>query len=83
MTLMQKQVERSLPFAGYLLPVQYETGVIKEHMAVRTQAGLFDVSHMGEILCEGKDALVNLQHIPYKRFYKYGGRRTGKIQSDV
>ena len=43
-----------VPFAGYLLPVQYETGVIKEHMAVRTQAGLFDVSHMGEILCEGK-----------------------------
>ena len=36
-----------VPFAGYLLPVQYETGVIKEHMAVRTQAGLFDVSHMG------------------------------------
>ena len=35
-----------VPFAGYLLPVQYETGVIKEHMAVRTQAGLFDVSHM-------------------------------------
>lgn len=52
-----------VPFAGYLLPVQYETGVIKEHMAVRTQAGLFDVSHMGEILCEGKDALANLQHI--------------------
>lgn len=50
-----------VPFAGYLLPVQYETGVIKEHMAVRTQAGLFDVSHMGEVLCEGKDALVNLQ----------------------
>ena len=34
-----------VPFAGYLLPVQYETGVIKEHMAVRTQAGLFDVSY--------------------------------------
>ena len=67
-----------VPFAGYLLPVQYETGVIKEHMAVRTQAGLFDVSHMGEILCEGKDAAAH----PYKRFYKYG-RRTGKIQPDV
>lgn len=50
-----------VPFGGYLLPVQYKTGVIKEHMAVRTQAGLFDVSHMGEILCEGKDALKNLQ----------------------
>ena len=51
-----------VPFAGYLLPVQYE-GVIKEHMAVRTQAGLFDVSHMGEILCDGKDALANLNQI--------------------
>ncbi|MBP3585338.1 MAG: glycine cleavage system aminomethyltransferase GcvT, partial [Peptococcaceae bacterium] len=30
-----------VPFGGYLLPVQYETGVIKEHMAVRTEAGLF------------------------------------------
>lgn len=52
-----------VPFGGYLLPVQYGAGVIKEHMAVRTQAGLFDVSHMGEILCEGKDALANLQMI--------------------
>ncbi|MGO5052504.1 glycine cleavage system aminomethyltransferase GcvT [Lachnospiraceae bacterium LCP25S3_G4] len=52
-----------VPFAGYLLPIQYEQGVIKEHMAVRTMAGLFDVSHMGEILCKGKDALANLQMI--------------------
>ncbi|WP_138304764.1 MULTISPECIES: glycine cleavage system aminomethyltransferase GcvT [Eubacteriales] len=50
-----------VPFGGYLLPVQYKEGVIKEHMAVRAQAGLFDVSHMGEILCQGKDALANLQ----------------------
>ena len=57
-----------VPFGGYLLPVQYETGVIKEHMAVRTQAGLFDVSHMGEILCEGKDALANLQMILTNNF---------------
>ncbi len=35
-----------VPFAGYLLPVQYGTGVITEHMAVREKAGLFDVSHM-------------------------------------
>jgi len=52
-----------VPFAGYLLPVRYEAGVMKEHMAVRTQAGLFDVSHMGEILYEGKDALNNLQQL--------------------
>lgn len=57
-----------VPFAGYLLPVQYETGVIKEHMAVRKEAGLFDVSHMGEILCEGKDALANLQMLLTNNF---------------
>lgn len=57
-----------VPFGGYLLPVQYKTGVIKEHMAVRTQAGLFDVSHMGEILCEGKDALANLQMLLTNNF---------------
>ncbi|MDD3173767.1 MAG: glycine cleavage system aminomethyltransferase GcvT [Herbinix sp.] len=52
-----------VPFAGYLLPVQYQSGVITEHMAVRTKAGLFDVSHMGEITFEGKDALANLQRM--------------------
>lgn len=52
-----------VPFAGYLLPVQYETGVIAEHMAVRKAAGLFDVSHMGEILLKGKDALLNIQKL--------------------
>lgn len=50
-----------VPYAGYLLPVQYATGVITEHMAVRTKAGLFDVSHMGEVMLKGKDALANVQ----------------------
>ena len=54
---------KMVPFAGYLLPVQYETGVIAEHMAVRTRAGLFDVSHMGEVLFCGKDALANIQNL--------------------
>ena len=52
-----------VPFAGYLLPVQYPTGVIAEHMAVRTAAGLFDVSHMGELVFTGPDALRNLNHL--------------------
>ena len=52
---------KMIPFAGYLLPVQYETtGVIKEHTVTRTQVGLFDVSHMGEITYKGSDALKNL-----------------------
>ncbi len=54
---------RIVDFAGYFLPVQYPTGVIKEHMAVREKAGLFDVSHMGEVTFKGKDALANLNYI--------------------
>ena len=50
-----------VPFAGYLLPVQYETGVIAEHCAVREKAGLFDVSHMGEFVISGRMALTALQ----------------------
>ena len=54
---------RIVDFAGYYLPVQYPTGVIREHMAVRESAGLFDVSHMGEVTFKGKDALANLNRI--------------------
>jgi len=50
-------------FGGYLLPVEYKTGVIAEHMAVRTAAGLFDVSHMGEVIYEGRDALSDLNYL--------------------
>ena len=50
-----------VPFAGFLLPVQYEAGVIAEHMAVREKAGLFDVSHMAEMTLCGKDAMANVQ----------------------
>lgn len=54
---------KMVPFAGYILPVQYKSGVIEEHMAVRQKAGLFDVSHMGEVLLSGKDALSNINYI--------------------
>lgn len=54
---------KMVPFAGYLLPVQYPAGLIKEHMAVRTCCGLFDVSHMGEILLTGPDSVKNLNHL--------------------
>ena len=43
-------------FAGYDMPIQYETGVLTEHNWTREKAGLFDVSHMGQILIEGKGA---------------------------
>lgn len=47
---------RIVPFAGYLMPLQY-TGILDEHRAVRHQAGLFDLSHMGEFRISGPDAL--------------------------
>jgi aminomethyltransferase len=57
-----------VPFAGYLLPVQYPAGVIAEHRAVRERAGIFDVSHMGEAILEGPDAVTNLDHLLTNRF---------------
>lgn len=51
-----------VPFAGWLLPVQY-SGVIAEHKAVRSACGLFDVSHMGELVLRGTDALANVNNL--------------------
>jgi aminomethyltransferase len=53
---------RMVPFAGWEMPVQYE-GVIPEHRAVRGDAGVFDVSHMGELEVEGPHALELLQSL--------------------
>jgi aminomethyltransferase len=49
---------RMVDFGGWDMPVQYPAGVIEEHMRCRTQAGLFDVSHMGEIWVEGHGAVA-------------------------
>jgi aminomethyltransferase len=53
---------RMVPFGGWEMPVQY-SGIIDEHTAVRTAAGLFDISHMGEVEVRGPDALPFLQHV--------------------
>lgn len=53
---------RMVPFAGWEMPVQYE-GVRQEHEAVRNHAGVFDVSHMGQIETRGPGALAALQHL--------------------
>lgn len=63
--LYQRHVElgaRMIDFGGWLMPVQY-SGIIEEHLAVRSAAGLFDVSHMGEIKICGKRALQFLQFL--------------------
>src|SRR5687768_13377845 len=52
-----------VPFAGYEMPVQYPTGITAEHKAVRTKAGLFDVSHMGEFLVVGPRAVDFVNHV--------------------
>jgi aminomethyltransferase len=46
---------RIVPFAGWLMPVQY-SGIVDEHQAVRTAIGMFDISHMGQLIVEGGDA---------------------------
>ena len=53
---------KMVPFAGFEMPVQY-SGLKLEHEAVRTASGMFDVSHMGEFMVEGPDALVLIQWI--------------------
>jgi len=54
---------KMVPFAGFAMPVQYPTGIRAEHAAVREAAGLFDVSHMGEFIVRGPDALALLQRV--------------------
>src|SRR5690606_30133646 len=53
---------RMIEFAGWHMPVQY-TGIVAEHQAVRSSAGLFDLSHMGELWITGPDALANVQFL--------------------
>lgn len=54
---------KMVPFAGFILPIQYESGLISEHCAVREKAGLFDVSHMGELFISGSGALETVQRL--------------------
>jgi aminomethyltransferase len=49
-------------FGGWNMPVQYQSGILQEHLATRNQAGLFDVSHMGRFIISGSQALDFLQH---------------------
>ena len=67
---------RIVPFAGFLMPVQY-TDILEEHMAVRENVGMFDVSHMGEIMLEGEDAVKNLNHLLTN---DYTVMKTGKVR---
>lgn len=72
----EKEGGKIVPFAGYLLPVQY-SDIIEEHMAVRERAGLFDVSHMGEVLLTGRNALESLQYLCSNDF---GDMQDGRVR---
>ncbi|KGE04856.1 Aminomethyltransferase (glycine cleavage system T protein) [Pseudohaliea rubra DSM 19751] len=54
---------RMVPFAGYEMPVQYPAGIIREHEHTREQAGLFDVSHMGQVVIEGPGTAALLERL--------------------
>ncbi|MEO7079973.1 MAG: glycine cleavage system aminomethyltransferase GcvT [Flavobacteriales bacterium] len=67
---------KMVPFAGFLMPVQY-SGINDEHVTVRKAVGMFDVSHMGEFLVRGPQALDLLQKVTSNDVSKLG---TGKVQ---
>ncbi len=82
---------KMVEFSGWWMPVQY-TGVIDEHMTVRTSAGLFDVSHMGEFIVSGKNAMDYLQRIisndlrrisPFKAQYNILMNERGGAVDDI
>ncbi|MBT7957522.1 MAG: glycine cleavage system aminomethyltransferase GcvT, partial [Rhodospirillaceae bacterium] len=52
---------KMVPFAGYDMPVQYPAGILTEHRHTRSQAGLFDVSHMGQAILRGDDVAAALE----------------------
>lgn len=54
---------KMVPFSGYAMPVQYPGGIIREHLHTREQAGLFDVSHMGQIKLHGREAARELESL--------------------
>jgi aminomethyltransferase len=92
--LYHKHVERTarmVPFGGWDMPVQY-SGVIQEHLAVREHAGMFDVSHMGEFVISGTQALEFLQFVtvndvsklrPGRAHYNMLPNATGGLVDDI
>ena len=52
---------KMVPFAGYEMPVNYPPGILAEHLHTRSQAGLFDVSHMGQVRLAGADPVRALE----------------------
>lgn len=83
---------KMVPFAGYDMPVQYAEGIIKEHLHTRAAAGLFDVSHMGQVIVSGSGATaalealvpVDLQALDvHRQSYALFTNETGGVRDDL
>ena len=90
--LHQQLGGKMVPFAGYQMPVQYPLGIIKEHLHTRSQAGLFDVSHMGQVIVSGagttaaleKLVPVDLAALPhFKQSYALFTNAQGGVEDDL
>ena len=90
--LHQELGGKMVPFAGYALPVQYAAGIMAEHKQARTQAALFDVSHMGQLRLEGDDRVAVLEALvpaelaalgPNRQRYSYFTAPDGGILDDL
>lgn len=73
----EKLGAKMVPFAGYNMPLEYPSGVTKEHITVREGVGVFDVSHMGEFWVKGPNALALLQKVTTNNVAKL---KVGKVQ---
>ncbi|MFC6632756.1 glycine cleavage system aminomethyltransferase GcvT [Microbulbifer taiwanensis] len=58
-----EQGGKMVPFAGYAMPVQYSAGIVREHQHTRDKIGIFDVSHMGQLLVSGADVVAELEKL--------------------
>jgi aminomethyltransferase len=83
---------KMVPFAGYEMPVQYPAGIIAEHNQTRAAAGLFDVSHMGQVRLRGRDPAAAIERLvpgdiqglgPYRQRYTQFTNETGGILDDL
>jgi len=76
---------KMVPFAGYDMPVQYPTGILKEHLHTREKAGLFDVSHMGQAFLSGDDPARALERVTPADLVglKEGMQRYGLLLNDA
>ena len=89
----QDNLAKFVPFAGYSMPINYDSGIIKEHIHVRNFAGVFDVSHMGQILITAsEDNISSLEkYIPLvlenletnKSYYSFMLNSKGGVIDDL